>query len=376
MKTNTHFQTVRVPLGKRSYPIYLGTPILSSLGSLFQRNRMPKTAVIITDKNVARLYLKRVKKSLAASGFTARSIIIPAGEGQKSLRRADAIYSDLLRWNVERQSTIVALGGGVVGDLAGFIASTYQRGVHFVQVPTTLLAQVDSSVGGKVGVNHTLGKNMVGTFYQPDFVAADIATLQTLPRREIVCGLGEVLKYGIIMDRKFFSYTVNHIDAITSKNSASLTRIVAECCRMKAHIVSRDEREKTLRAILNFGHTVGHALEHAGNYRLLKHGEAILLGMVAETFAALRLGLITSTEAGRIEDAVLLVPLSPTLRFSYSPQALLATMRVDKKVYDGKIRLVLPTSIGKVTLPMPVNEDIILDSLSYLQGFLASRKLL
>ena len=335
---------------------------------------MPKTAVIVTDKNVARFYLKSVEESLAASGFTARPIIIPAGEEQKSLRRADAIYSELLRWNIERQSTIVALGGGVVGDLAGFIASTYQRGVHFVQVPTTLLAQVDSSVGGKVGINHVLGKNMIGTFYQPDFVAADIATLQTLPGREIVCGLGEVLKYGIIMSGKFFSYTVKHIDAVTSKNSAVLAAIVTECCRMKADIVSRDEREKNLRAILNFGHTVGHALEHAGSYRLLKHGEAILLGMVAESFAALRLGLITPVEAGRIENAVLSIPLPHLHSVKFSPSTLLATMRVDKKVHDGKIRLVLPTSIGKITLPMPVEENIILDSLSYLQGFLASRK--
>ncbi len=376
MKTNTRCKTVRVPLGKRSYPIYLGTSILPSIGSLFQRHRMPKTAVIITDRNVARLYLRRVKESLAASGFIVRSIIIPAGEGQKNLHRANAIYSDLLRWNIERQSTIVALGGGVVGDLAGFIASTYQRGVRFVQVPTTLLAQVDSSVGGKVGVNHALGKNMVGTFYQPDFVAADIETLQTLPRREIVCGLGEVLKYGIIMDRKFFAYTVKHTDTILSKNNAHLIRIVGECCRMKADIVSRDERERNLRAILNFGHTVGHALEHAGNYRLLRHGEAILLGMVAETFAALRLGLITPMAAGRIENAVLSIPL-PSLRgVKFSPSKLLSTMRVDKKVSDGKIRLVLPTSIGKATLAIPVDENIILDSLSYLQGFLASRKLL
>ncbi len=376
MKTNTHVRTVRVSLGKRSYPIYLGPAILSSLGLFFQRHHMPKTAVIITDSNVARLYLKTVKKSLAASGFTVRSIVISAGEEQKSLRRANAIYSDLLRWNIERQSTIVALGGGVVGDLAGFIASTYQRGVHFVQVPTTLLAQVDSSVGGKVGVNHALGKNMVGAFYQPDFVAADTATLRTLPGREMICGLGEVLKYGIVMDRKFFLYVVSHLNAITSKNSAVLTRIVAECCRMKAEIVSRDEREKNLRAILNFGHTVGHALEHAGNYHLLKHGEAILLGMVAESFAALRLGLIAPKEAGRIENAVLSFPLPSTLRLSFSPSMLLSTMHMDKKVYDGKIRLVLPTSIGKVTLPIPVEERIILESLAYLQGFLASRNLL
>ena len=376
MTTKTRFQTVRVPLGKHSYPIYIGTGLLSSLGSLFQRHRLPKTVVVITDKNVARYYLKQVNDNLAASGFTARSIVIPAGEEQKSLHRADAIYTDLLRWKVERQSTILALGGGVVGDLAGFIASTYQRGVHFVQVPTTLLAQVDSSVGGKVGVNHPLGKNMVGAFYQPDFVAADIATLQTLPKREIICGLGEVLKYGIIMNEKFFSYSVKHIDAVISKNSSNLVRIVAECCWMKADIVSRDEREKNLRAVLNFGHTVGHALEHAGGYRLLKHGEAILLGMVAETFAALRLRLITPLEAVRIENAVLSIPLPPLHGVKLSASTLLSTMRVDKKVFDGKIRLVLPTSIGKVALPMPVDESVILDSLSYLQGFLASRKLL
>jgi len=309
LKTNDRFRTVRVPLRNRSYPIYLGTGIHSSLGSMFRRHDLTGTAVIITDTNVAPLYLKSVKQSLAASGITVHSIVIPSGEREKSLHRADSMYSELLRWKIERQSTIVALGGGVVGDLAGFIASTYQRGIHFVQVPTTLLAQVDSSVGGKVGVNHPLGKNMIGTFYQPDFVAADITALRTLPRREIVCGLGEVVKYGIIRDRKFFSYTVQHIDAIIAKDPEILLRIAAECCRMKADIVSRDEREKNLRAILNFGHTVGHALEHAGGYRLLKHGEAILLGMVAETFAALRLGMIAPIDAGRIEDAVLSVPL-------------------------------------------------------------------
>jgi 3-dehydroquinate synthase len=374
--TNDRFRTVRVPLGKRSYPIYIGTAIHSSLGSMFRRHNLTGTAVVITDKNVAPLYLKNVKQSLAGSGVEVHSIIVPSGEREKSLHRADAIYAELLQRKIERQSTIVALGGGVVGDLAGFIASTYQRGIHFVQVPTTLLAQFDSSVGGKVGVNHTLGKNMVGTFYQPDFVVADIAALQTLPRREMVCGLGEVIKYGVIRDRKFFSYTVRHIDAIIAKDPEILLRIVAECCRMKADIVSRDEREKNLRAILNFGHTVGHALEHAGGYRLLKHGEAILLGMVAETFAALRLGMISPMDAGRIENAVLSVPLPSASRLSFLPSTLFSTMRIDKKVSDGKIRLVLPTSIGKVALPIPVKESVILDSIAYLQGFLRSRKLM
>jgi 3-dehydroquinate synthase len=365
-------ETVRVPLGKRTYPIYIGANILSGIGSLFHRHKLPATAIIITDKNVAPLYRGTVERSLTASGFTVHSIVIPAGEEQKNLRRAEAIFAQLLRWRVERRSTIVALGGGVVGDLAGFIAATYQRGVLFVQVPTTLLAQVDSSVGGKVGVNHALGKNMVGAFYQPVLVVADVATLRTLPQREIVCGLGEVMKYGIIMDRKFFSYTRRHIDRLLEMNSGVLTYIVTQCCRMKAYVVSKDERERNLRAILNFGHTVGHALEHTGKYRSLKHGEAILLGMVAESFVALRLGMISPSEAGRIESAVLSVPIPAIHNFSIVPQKLLKAMRIDKKVEEAKIRLVLPTSIGRVCLPQPVEEGRILEALEYLRGFLAS----
>jgi len=370
--TDPRLRTVRVPLGSRSYPIYIGTDLLSSVGSFFRRHRMPKSTILITDSHVAERYLPRVERSLASSGFNVHSIVIPPGEGQKSLARADAIYSRLLRWKAERESTIVALGGGVIGDLAGFIASTYQRGVRFVQLPTTLLAQVDSSVGGKVGINHPLGKNMVGAFYQPAFVAADIATLGTLPSREIVCGLGEVVKYGIIMDKKFFSYAVKNIEPALSKNEKVLARLVAECCRMKAYVVEHDEREKNLRAILNFGHTIGHALEHAGGYRLLKHGEAILLGMVAETFAALQLGLISRSEAGKIENAILSVPLPRAAGLKFSAPSLLATMRVDKKVSGGKIRMVLPEKVGKVTLPVAVDEKTILASLSYLTGFLAS----
>lgn len=345
---------------------------MSDLGSLFRRHELPHMVVIITDKNVAPLYRRTAEQSLTRSGFIVHSIVIPAGEEQKNLRRAEAIFSELLRWRVERRSTILALGGGVVGDLAGFIAATYQRGVHFVQVPTTLLAQVDSSVGGKVGVNHALGKNMVGSFYQPVFVAADVASLRTLPQREIVCGLGEVMKYGIIMDRKFFSYIRQHIDRLLEMNTKVLMYTVAECCRMKASIVSKDEREKNLRAILNFGHTVGHALEHAGKYRVLKHGEAILLGMAAESFVALRLGMITPSEAGRIENAILSVPLPAFQNFSVAPRKLLRAMKVDKKVEDAKIRLVLPESIGRVRLPQAVEEERILEALAYLRGFLAS----
>ena len=364
-------RTVRVALGKRSYPIYIGANLLSSLGSLFRRHRLPKTVVIITDSTVGPLYLKRVRRSLSSSGFAVHALIIPPGEKQKSLGRADLLYAELLRRRIERRSTIVALGGGVIGDLAGFIASTYQRGIYLVQVPTTLLAQVDSSVGGKVGVNHALGKNMVGAFYQPSFVAADVTTLKTLPPREIVCGLGEVLKYGVIMDRNFFLYVEQNIGRILSKETRILARVVAECCRKKAYVVSRDELEENLRAILNFGHTVGHALEHAGNYRTLKHGEAILLGMVAETFMAHRLGFVSSTDAGRLENAVLRVSIPRLSQKFFSPR-LLETMRIDKKVSGGEIRLVLPTSVGKVMLPLPVPEKKIIEALSYLEGFVSS----
>ncbi len=364
---------MRVHLGARSYPIYIGTNILSSVGLYFQRHHLPKTVVIITDENVARLYLKIVQRSLAKAGFAAHSIVIPAGEKEKSLKRADAVYSELLRIRIERRSTIVALGGGVVGDLAGFIAATYQRGVNFVQVPTTLLAQVDSSVGGKVGINHVRGKNMIGAFYQPAFVAADVSTLGTLPDREIVCGVGEVVKYGIIMNKKFFVFVERNSDRIVARDREVLSQVVAECCRMKALIVSQDEREDNLRAILNFGHTVGHALEHAGSYRSLKHGEAILLGMIAETFVAHRVAMISSKDAARIEAALLTFPLPRSVGFSFVPSRLIAAMRLDKKVAGGEIRLVLPSCIGKVTLPIPVDEGLIGEALSYLRAILLSQ---
>jgi len=375
LKNSTQYQIVRVPLGERSYPIHIGKNILSSLGGFFHRHRLPKTVVIITDKNVARLYLKTAQRSLVQAGFDVRAIVVPAGEKEKNLRRTDAVYSTLLRFRIERRSTIVALGGGVVGDLAGFIAATYQRGVNFVQVPTTLLAQVDSSVGGKVGVNHAQGKNMVGAFYQPAFVVADVASLRTLPNREIVCGVGEVVKYGVIMNRKFFSYVDRNLPTILAKEGKVLAHLVAECCRMKAVVVSKDEREDNLRAILNFGHTVGHALEHAGSYRSLKHGEAILLGMIAETFVAYRLGMISSKNAARIEGAILRIPMPHSIGFSFVPSRLIAAMRLDKKATSGKIRLVLPTSVGKVTLPIVVDEKIILESLAYLRAFLQSKAL-
>lgn len=372
MKNSSRRQVIRVPLGERTYPIYIGTKLLSGVGDLFHEHRLPPTAVVITDSRVATLYLGIVERSLVRSGFTVHSIVIPPGEKQKSLERANDIYTELLRKRIERRSTIVALGGGVVGDLSGFIAATYQRGVGFVQIPTTLLAQVDSSVGGKVGVNHPLGKNMVGAFYQPNLVVADVSTLQTLPEREIVCGLGEVVKYGAIMDRKFFGYSGRNLRALFAKDPAALKRVVSECCRMKAYVVSKDERESGFRAILNFGHTIGHALEKAGGYRRLKHGEAILLGMAAESFIALQSGLLKAADAALIEETILSVPLPRLKDLPASPARLIDAMRLDKKVAGSKIRFVLPTSVGRVLLPQPVETERILEGLGYLRGFIAA----
>jgi len=372
LKNSSRRQVIRVPLGERTYPIYIGTKLLSGVGDLFHEHRLPPTAVVITDSRVATLYLGIVERSLVRSGFTVHSIVIPPGEKQKSLERANDIYTELLRKRIERRSTIVALGGGVVGDLSGFIAATYQRGVGFVQIPTTLLAQVDSSVGGKVGVNHPLGKNMVGAFYQPNLVVADVSTLQTLPEREIVCGLGEVVKYGAIMDRKFFGYSGRNLRALFAKDPAALKRVVSECCRMKAYVVSKDERESGFRAILNFGHTIGHALEKAGGYRRLKHGEAILLGMAAESFIALQSGLLKAADAALIEETILSVPLPRLKDLPASPARLIDAMRVDKKVAGSKIRFVLPTSVGRVLLPQPVETERILEGLGYLRGFIAA----
>ncbi len=362
-------KTITVALGKRSYPIYIGAGVRNSAGKILKRLRLPKQTVIVTDTIVARLYLDDVRRSLVEAGFSVLAIVIPQGESQKNLRRADAIYTELLRNRIGRKVTIIALGGGVVGDLAGFIAATYQRGVNFVQIPTTLLAQVDSSVGGKVGINHPLGKNMIGAFYQPLCVIADTETLQTLSERERVCGLGEVIKYGIILDAKFFDHVQKDLADIIAMQPAAIARVAARCCELKAYVVSRDEKEENLRAILNFGHTVGHALEQAGHFRSLKHGEAVLLGMIAETFLAHRLKMIAEADLRRIEDIITAVSLPRSFGFVFSVRKLIDTMRSDKKSLGGKIHFVLPQKIGKITLPMPVNEETVADALRYLNQF-------
>ena len=367
-KTDT-VSIVRVPLGKRTYPIYIGSGLLRNAGGLFAKHRVTKTVVLISDAKVSRLYLPQVRRSLTASGFTVYEIVIPQGEQQKSLSRADKIFTQLLRWKVERASTIVALGGGVIGDLAGFIAASYQRGVGFVQIPTTLLAQVDSSVGGKVGINHPLAKNMIGAFYQPQLVIADVDVLNTLPRRELVCGLGEIVKYGIILDQKFFTFTQSHYHEALQHFPEVLRHMVKRSCELKAFVVSNDEREQNLRAILNFGHTIGHAVEQAGNYSFLKHGEAILYGMVAETAIAYTLKMISLEHKAAIEKLISSIPLPKLSLMKLHTVGLIQTMLRDKKVKGGNIRMVLPRTIGKVSLPRPVSIGRITFSIKYLKEY-------
>jgi 3-dehydroquinate synthase len=273
----------------------------------------------------------------------------------------------MLEKGIGRHAAIIALGGGVVGDLAGFVAAIYQRGIQFIQVPTTLLAQVDSSVGGKVAVNHPLGKNMLGAFYQPAFVWSDIAALKTLPEREISCGIGEIIKYGVISDEKLFRYLEENLEQLLRLEADAVMHVLARCCEIKSEIVEKDERESGLRMVLNFGHTVAHALEAAGKYKALKHGEAVLLGMVAESVLARELGMLDEAAFQRIERLVNRVP-SRKMPKGIKPSALLETMGRDKKAVGGKKRFVLPTAIGAVRVVEEVETALLSASVKHILG--------
>lgn len=361
--------TVTVPLGDRTYPIYIGNNLLQNAGKYFIRHHIGRTLIIVTDENVARRYLHPIIKSLKKKNYSVQTIILPPGEKLKSLETAGKIFSQLLLWNIERSATIIALGGGVIGDLAGFVAATYQRGIGFVQIPTTLLAQVDSSVGGKVGINHPLAKNMIGAFYQPAFVLADTSVLRTLPKRELICGMGEVVKYGIIMDRQFFEYVERYLVNALAGDEKILTHIIERSCELKAVVVSKDEKEGHLRAILNFGHTIGHALEHSGHYGFLRHGEAILYGMIAETQIAFELKMISFEQKERIEQMIQRIPIPSLAPLKLKYSKLITAIKKDKKVKDGSIRMTLPLKIGKVSLPMSVAEPFVQQSIEYVKIF-------
>ncbi len=349
--------TVSVKLGSRSYAIRIGGGLLGRIGLECQRLGLGKRCAIITDKNAGKFYSKAVFDALARGGFFPALITVPVGETAKSLRTVQSCYDHLAAQRLERKSFVVALGGGVVGDLAGFVAATYLRGISFIQAPTTLLAQVDSSVGGKTGVNLRGGKNLVGAFYQPRLVLCDLDTLNTLPEREFRAGLAEVIKYGIIADAKLFALLDHHLPKILKRDCRTLASIVARCCQIKADVVSRDETEGGLRSILNFGHTIGHAIENSAGYGKVLHGEAISIGQAAAArLSQIRSGL-PKRDAERIAELFQRAGLPTRIHLKAAQrQKVFNAMRLDKKVSDGEIRFVLAKKIGKVVWNQRVPE--------------------
>lgn len=334
--------TLRVELGSRSYPILIGQGLLGER-SVFEQHLRARDLLIVSNTVVAPLYLHALQSSLQPRRAVAT--ILPDGESHKTLASVGRILDVLVANRFGRDCAVVALGGGVVGDMAGFAAATYQRGVAFAQVPTTLLAQVDSSVGGKTGVNHPGGKNLIGAFHQPVAVVADTHTLATLPPRELRAGLAEVIKYGLICDAAFFAWLEAHIDALLAADPEALAHVIRRSCEIKAEIVGRDEREHGDRALLNLGHTFGHAVESATGYTEWLHGEAIGAGLVMAARMSRESGLLTSEELERITRLVARAGL-PTHVSNVTPDTALEHMRIDKKVQAGRIRLVLPRGIG------------------------------
>jgi 3-dehydroquinate synthase len=342
-------RTVAVALGNRSYSIFVGAGLLSALGRLCAEQELGRRCAVVSDDRVARLYARPVLAALRAAGFEPMLICAPHGETSKSLKMIQAGCDQLAAHRLERKSFIVALGGGVVGDLAGFLAAIYLRGIPFVQAPTTLLAQVDSSVGGKVGVNLKAGKNLVGAFHQPRLVLCDLRTLNSLPAREFRAGLAEVIKYGIICDAPLFARLERDLPRLLRRDASVLGEVVARCCKLKAEVVGQDETETGLRAILNFGHTIGHAIENISGYGKYLHGEAISIGQAAAARLSVELAGLPADEAARIESLFLRAGLPVGITLSAPARArLLAAMQLDKKVSGGEVKFVLASRIGRV----------------------------
>lgn len=354
--------TVRVELGPRSYDIEIGTGTLGSLGRKMKALGLSGRVGVVTNDKVAPLYSRVLLESLRESGFTPSLFVIPDGEEYKSLAWASNTYDWLLTQRFDRRCALVALGGGVIGDLTGFVAATYMRGIPFVQVPTTLLSQVDSSVGGKTGVNHPLGKNMIGAFYQPQYVCTDVATLGTLPDEEFLSGMAEVVKYGVIFDEELFKFIEKDRGEILCKEPGALVHIIRRSCEIKAAVVARDERESGLRAILNYGHTVGHAVEALTGYTGYRHGEAISIGMVVAARLAHRSGLCGRDVEARVE--AVLSALGLPVRFpALSPDAVLSAISRDKKSEGGKVKMVLPLRIGEVVITPDWDEGKLVEAI-------------
>lgn len=338
-------QTLKVELANRSYPIHIGRNLITD-ASLILPHLKRKHVAIVTNTTVAPLYLNQLTQTLQSAGVTVIPIILPDGEAYKNTETLNTIYDVLLQNRCERSTTLIALGGGVIGDLTGYAAATYLRGVPFIQIPTTLLSQVDSSVGGKTGINHPLGKNMIGAFYQPQLVLADIDTLQTLPAREFSAGMAEVIKYGLIRDVEFFDWLEVNITQLMALDETAISEAIYRSCQNKADVVARDEHENGERALLNLGHTFGHAIENAMGYGVWLHGEAVAAGTMMAADLSQRMGWLTNEAFKRIHALLTKanLPLDPP---KLGVEKYLDLMQLDKKVADGKIRLVLQQGIGQ-----------------------------
>ena len=358
-------RTVKVPLGTRSYSILIDRGLMKGLGAECARLNLGGRCAVISDANVTPLYAAAVQRLLKKAGFEATLITVPAGETAKSLKTVQACYDELASHRLERKSFIVALGGGVTGDMAGFVAATYLRGIAFVQIPTTLLAQVDSSVGGKVGVNLKAGKNLVGAFYQPRIVLCDLDTLKTLPEREYRAGLAEVIKYGIIYDASLFEQLERDMAKLLKRDAKTLGGIIGRCCEIKADVVGQDETESGLRAILNFGHTIGHGLEAISGYGKYLHGEAISIGQVAAARLSAKLLGLPAGEVRRIHQLFKGAGLPTEVRLDQKRLGqLFGAMKLDKKVSGGEIKFVLARKIGQVEFGQKVPLELIPEVLS------------
>ena len=358
-------QTLRLALGERSYPIHIGAGLVGD-AALYAPHVGGRCVAVVTNPVVARLYLDRVQQALAQAGAQSIPVLVDDGERAKSWSVLDRVFDAMLAARLGRDGCVVALGGGVIGDLAGFAAAVYQRGIPFLQVPTTLLAQVDSSVGGKTAINHARGKNMVGAFHQPLAVIADVASLDTLPERELRAGIAEVIKHGLVLDIAFVAWLEANIEKLLARDRAALEHAVRRSCELKAQVVAADERESGLRAILNFGHTFGHAIEAGAGYGEWLHGEAVATGMVMAAELSVRAGTLRSEEAERVKALIARAGLP--LRGPKLPAArYFELMQVDKKAAAGQMRFVLLEGLGRAALRDGLAPELVRDSIAAAQ---------
>ena len=351
-------KTLTVALAERSYPIYIGDGVLADPDYLLP-HLAGKQVLVVSNSTVAPLYLDRVLQSLQGADIQCDSLVLPDGEQYKTLATFEQILEQLLQKRHHRHTTLCALGGGVIGDMVGFAAACYQRGVAFIQIPTTLLAQVDSSVGGKTAVNHALGKNMIGAFHQPQAVLADTQALTTLPPRELAAGLAEVIKYGLIEDATFFHWLQDNITALNAAEPEALAHSIYRSCQVKAEIVAQDERESGVRALLNLGHTFGHAIEAGMGYGQWLHGEAVAVGMLMAARTSQRLGWLANDQVAAISALLQAAKLPIHAPSTLSPEQFLHYMALDKKVIDGRLRLILLREIGRASIETDIETSLL-----------------